>query len=210
MFHDIATFHFLIPHPKDNDSDPEIRFASVTFTPSFMADVGKVLPGTGTGSMAASISLTSSNINKGGFLGGGGIAIHTDTRESNTVSAQLGGLFNKVHADNKNIEVNDVVGNEVNDVFGSEVNDVVGNIDKINKDKGVSKAERSKTNTAISSETPAAKKTKVAQSIGQSMKSMLTGGRNKARAAPAPPTPLSPVPPAQNADIVPDDPMNDA
>ena len=147
-------------------------------------------------SSSASIMPMSSSINKSGFLGkSAGSTQPTQPTQSNahrgtSVSAQLSGLF----------------GGEASAQDASNDDDDAARASKVPK--------KTSTETATLAEpSPAAKKTQAAQSIGQSMKSMLTGARGKA--APKGKTVAAPSAPKDVAttdktDIVPDDPMDDA
>lgn len=141
-------------------------------------------------SSSASIMPMSSSINKSGFLGQSAASTQATqptpptAHRGTSVSAQLSGLF------------------------GSEASAQDATTDDDARASKVPKKTSTETATPAAPEasgsSAAAKKTQAAQSIGQSMKSMLSGARGKA--GPKGKTVAAP----KGTDIVPDDPMDDA
>ena len=137
-----------------------------------------------------------SNMNKSGFLGQSAASTQPTQNRGTSVSAQLSGLF----------------GGEASAQGATTDDDDAARASKVPK--------KTSTETATLAEpSAAAKKTQAAQSIGQSMKSMLTGARGKAApkgktvAAPSAPKDVATTDKTDKTDktdIVPDDPMDDA
>ena len=150
-----------------------------------------------------------SNINKSGFLGMSTASTQPtqasqalqstqpSARRGTSVSAQLSGLF----------------GGEAS-AQDATTDDDAARASKVPKKTSTETATPAAAAVAAAPEpSAAAKKTQAAQSLGQSMKSMLTGARGKA--APKGKTMAAPSAPKDVAttdktDIVPDDPMDDA